>query len=400
MTIPPNSLAACCNSLARLLWKSMNMQTMMITKFIFSHKTYAFRYDKNQSILTMNTMNTMNDLNISYTIANQIFHNSMATPLYHSDRDNFFHTITFAEPEADEIQHELKRTIFAVHKDEQKQKADDTEPKRKSGSIRYSEDCLVVLNTWLVDHLHKPYPNRKQMEDLAQCSGLSFRQVNNWFTNIRKRKLKPKKKVLNRASDYSGEFDYLADTRRTTAKRHARWSFFPPTPPVFKPTAHDCDLPLVTPTAPSQLLPDEFALVDLFREITLNSSVNLDVSNTMEALLERVCTDVLDDASVMDIDMEAELQDNDEEWSHQLIDIFLLEAEHLMKLDDEYAAIKHVNEEQRLMAFHPMSRDETFMSHDGFLISSNFDVEDADCDFVETPTKFAELDSFKIIGTF
>jgi Homeobox KN domain len=344
----------------------------------------------------MNTMNTRNDINISY-IANQIVHNSMAALLYHSDRDNFFHTNTLAEPETDEIQQEeLKKTIFAVHEDEQQQKADDTEPKRKSGSTRYSEDCLVILNSWLADHVHKPYPNRKQMEDLAQSSGLTCSQVNNWFTNIRKRKLNPKKKVLIRASDYSGEFNYLAETRRTTAKRYARSSFFPRTPPVFKPTAHGCELPLVTPTAASQLLTDEIVLVDLFREITRNSSIDLDVSNTMEALLERVCSHVLDDSSVMDIDMEADFQDDDEEWSHQLTAIFLLEAEHLMKLDDEYAAIKRVNEEQRLMAFRPKSRDETFMSHDGFLISSNFDVEDADCDYVEAPTKLAELDSFKL----
>ena len=68
--------------------------------------------------------------------------------------------------------------------------SDDNSRSNKRKSTKYSPECLAYLHQWLATHLHNPYPDREEMECLAAGSGLSREQVNNWFTNTRKRKLK------------------------------------------------------------------------------------------------------------------------------------------------------------------------------------------------------------------
>ena len=44
-----------------------------------------------------------------------------------------------------------------------------------------------VLKAWFDEHLDSPYPTPKEKSLLARSAGLSIKQVNDWFTNYRKR---------------------------------------------------------------------------------------------------------------------------------------------------------------------------------------------------------------------
>lgn len=66
-----------------------------------------------------------------------------------------------------------------------------TSPSRCSISRqrRYSlgADARTVLKTWVDAHLDDPYPSVAEKQQLAQRASLSMKQVNDWFTNYRKR---------------------------------------------------------------------------------------------------------------------------------------------------------------------------------------------------------------------
>jgi hypothetical protein len=62
------------------------------------------------------------------------------------------------------------------------------------------------LYEWLEDHVSHPYPTPHQLEILAKGCGLTVEQVNNWMTNIRKRK---KGAVLKNNKRTLGYFEYL-----------------------------------------------------------------------------------------------------------------------------------------------------------------------------------------------
>ena len=44
-----------------------------------------------------------------------------------------------------------------------------------------------VLKSWVDDHLEDPYPTVNEKNQMAQAAGLTIKQVNDWFTNYRKR---------------------------------------------------------------------------------------------------------------------------------------------------------------------------------------------------------------------
>lgn len=47
--------------------------------------------------------------------------------------------------------------------------------------------AVLILRQWLSDHVQMPYPSDIEREQLAQSTGLTIKQVQNWFTNTRKR---------------------------------------------------------------------------------------------------------------------------------------------------------------------------------------------------------------------
>ena len=70
----------------------------------------------------------------------------------------------------------------------------ETEPYPSRSSIsrhqrRYSlgVEARRVLKSWVDDHLEDPYPTVNEKNQMAQAAGLTIKQVNDWFTNYRKR---------------------------------------------------------------------------------------------------------------------------------------------------------------------------------------------------------------------
>ncbi|XP_069023843.1 homeobox protein Meis1a isoform X1 [Embiotoca jacksoni] len=56
-----------------------------------------------------------------------------------------------------------------------------------------------ILRAWLFQHLTHPYPSEEQKKQLAQDTGLTVLQVNNWFINARRRIVQPMIDQSNRA---------------------------------------------------------------------------------------------------------------------------------------------------------------------------------------------------------
>jgi hypothetical protein len=81
-----------------------------------------------------------------------------------------------------------------------KRRSDDEDSDSYSGSTTFSQNessskkrsrlppnSVAIFRHWLFNHLESPYPSEEEKEELAQKAGLRITQVNNWFTNARRR---------------------------------------------------------------------------------------------------------------------------------------------------------------------------------------------------------------------
>ena len=50
-----------------------------------------------------------------------------------------------------------------------------------------TNDSKRLLKQWFNDHIEHPYPTQREKDALARSAGLSLKQINDWFTNYRKR---------------------------------------------------------------------------------------------------------------------------------------------------------------------------------------------------------------------
>ena len=69
---------------------------------------------------------------------------------------------------------------------------------RKVNGIPYPKPVTDFLNKWLSDNVAHPYPTEQEKDFFCRVTGLSMSQINNWFTNARRRSkivLKFKQKV-------------------------------------------------------------------------------------------------------------------------------------------------------------------------------------------------------------
>ncbi|XP_065167521.1 homeobox protein homothorax isoform X2 [Atheta coriaria] len=94
---------------------------------------------------------------------------------------------------------------------------DDTNGKKnqKKRGI-FPKVATNILRAWLFQHLTHPYPSEDQKKQLAQDTGLTILQVNNWFINARRRIVQPMIDQSNRAGPsgaYSpdGTMGYMMD---------------------------------------------------------------------------------------------------------------------------------------------------------------------------------------------
>ncbi|KAF9916428.1 Homeobox protein pknox2 [Lobosporangium transversale] len=49
----------------------------------------------------------------------------------------------------------------------------------------------TVLKNWIDQHSSHPFPNKKEKAELCSQASITERQLNNWFTNYRRRHLQP-----------------------------------------------------------------------------------------------------------------------------------------------------------------------------------------------------------------
>merc|ERR1719232_1535241 len=78
---------------------------------------------------------------------------------------------------------------------------DDDSTRKKNDKKRgiFPKVATNILRAWLFQHLTHPYPSEDQKKQLAQDTGLSILQVNNWFINARRRIVQPMIDQSNRA---------------------------------------------------------------------------------------------------------------------------------------------------------------------------------------------------------
>lgn len=77
---------------------------------------------------------------------------------------------------------------------------------------KYTKERTDYLYKWMDGCAHYPYPNAYELEMLSMGSGLKVEQVNNWTTNVRKRKLKASVDLEKKPCDYL-DFRFLAEHR-------------------------------------------------------------------------------------------------------------------------------------------------------------------------------------------
>nr|XP_027221273.1 homeobox protein homothorax-like isoform X1 [Penaeus vannamei] len=75
---------------------------------------------------------------------------------------------------------------------------EDNKKNQKKRGI-FPKVATNILRAWLFQHLTHPYPSEDQKKQLAQDTGLTILQVNNWFINARRRIVQPLIDQSNRA---------------------------------------------------------------------------------------------------------------------------------------------------------------------------------------------------------
>lgn len=77
------------------------------------------------------------------------------------------------------------------------QETKDTKVTQKKRGI-FPKSATNIMKAWLFQHLTHPYPSEDQKRALAQDTGLTILQVNNWFINARRRIVQPMIDASNR----------------------------------------------------------------------------------------------------------------------------------------------------------------------------------------------------------
>ncbi|KAM9454197.1 homeobox protein Meis1a isoform 1-T2 [Clarias gariepinus] len=85
---------------------------------------------------------------------------------------------------------------------------DETDKDRRNNKKRgiFPKVATNIMRAWLFQHLTHPYPSEEQKKQLAQDTGLTILQVNNWFINARRRIVQPMIDQSNRAVGHSGPY--------------------------------------------------------------------------------------------------------------------------------------------------------------------------------------------------
>jgi len=58
---------------------------------------------------------------------------------------------------------------------------------KRRGKSKIPKKAITVLKNWLTEHFNDPYPSHSEKLNLANEAGITPKQVQNWFTNVRGR---------------------------------------------------------------------------------------------------------------------------------------------------------------------------------------------------------------------
>lgn len=86
-------------------------------------------------------------------------------------------------------------------------------PQKPSSRIVWDSWKLDILNTWFDEHSDKPYPSKKEKEELAKHCKINVKQVSTWFNNKRYRSnctLTKKGKGRGKGSKWTKETFYYS----------------------------------------------------------------------------------------------------------------------------------------------------------------------------------------------
>uniref|UniRef100_H0WJY6 Meis homeobox 3 n=1 Tax=Otolemur garnettii TaxID=30611 RepID=H0WJY6_OTOGA len=101
----------------------------------------------------------------------------------------------------------------------------DQERRRNKKRGIFPKVATNIMRAWLFQHLSHPYPSEEQKKQLAQDTGLTILQVNNWFINARRRIVQPMIDQSNRTGQgaaFSPEGQPLAGYTETQPHATAR----------------------------------------------------------------------------------------------------------------------------------------------------------------------------------
>ena len=66
--------------------------------------------------------------------------------------------------------------------------------KKSKHNIALPKESIAVMKAWLYAHVDNPYPTQADKDLMSEETGLTVKQINNWFINARRRYLAGDKK--------------------------------------------------------------------------------------------------------------------------------------------------------------------------------------------------------------
>ncbi|KAH3743146.1 hypothetical protein Pelo_15454 [Pelomyxa schiedti] len=69
--------------------------------------------------------------------------------------------------------------------------------RRRTHRTSLTKQCLTPLRAWALEHVDNLYPTKEDKAYLAMMSGLTEKQVHNWYSNLRKRVIRPLQNELS-----------------------------------------------------------------------------------------------------------------------------------------------------------------------------------------------------------
>ncbi|XP_062916082.1 homeobox protein Meis1-like isoform X4 [Mobula hypostoma] len=96
----------------------------------------------------------------------------------------------------------------------------DKDKRRQKKRGIFPKVATNIMRAWLFQHLTHPYPSEEQKKQLAQDTGLTILQVNNWFINARRRIVQPMIDQSNRTGQVASS---TLNQARTESVQGAGW---------------------------------------------------------------------------------------------------------------------------------------------------------------------------------